>query len=103
MRSQDTGKEEAFRSDYGRISELRSILKSKEPFVALTATATEAVRKTIIKDLSMRNCVELITLPDKPNTKFSVFDISNDDLYETFSWLITELKMQQQNTQKVVI
>ena len=103
MRSQDTGKEEAFRFDYGHISELRSILKSKEPFVALTATATEAVRKTIIKDLSMRNCVELITLPDKPNTKFSVFDINKDDLYETFSWLITELKMQQQNTQKVVI
>ena len=51
----------------------------------------------------MRNCVELITLLDKPNTKFSVFDINKDDSYETFSWLITELKMQQQNTQKVVI
>ena len=46
-------KEEAFRGDYGRLAELRSLLHRDGPFVALTATATEETKKTIIKDLFM--------------------------------------------------
>ena len=38
----DSATEEAFRKDYGRLAELRSLLHRDVPFVALTATATEA-------------------------------------------------------------
>ncbi|KAK2554156.1 hypothetical protein P5673_024511 [Acropora cervicornis] len=46
----DTATEEAFRRDYGRLAEVRSLLHRDVPFVALTATATEETKKTIIKD-----------------------------------------------------
>ena len=60
-------KEEAFRGDYGRLAELRSLLHRDLPFVALTATATEETKKTIIKDLFMQHCVQIIGDPNKPN------------------------------------
>lgn len=85
------------------MSELRSILKQGLPFVALTATATAVVRKTIIDDLSMRDCVEMLSLPDKPNTRYSVSAIDSEDLYGAFSWLISELEIQQRNARKVLI
>ena len=49
--------EDAFLTDYARLAETRSILKSDTPFIGLTATATVEVRKTIIKDLAMKDCV----------------------------------------------
>jgi len=35
--------EEAFRKDYGRLKELRSLVHRDVPFITLTATATKAV------------------------------------------------------------
>ena len=95
--------EDAFRSDYARLAEIRSILKSNTPFIGLTATATEEVRKTIIKDLAMKDCVQLITVPNKENIRFSVSSVDIDDLAKSFDWLINELKSKQRNTQKVLI
>ncbi len=102
-RGQGNACEEAFRADYGRLSELRSILKKEVPFVALTATATEAVSKQIVLDLAMTGCVPIISLPDKPNTKFSVVSIDQEDLYGAFSWLINELDKSQLSAPKTLV
>lgn len=67
--------EEAFRKDYGRIGELRSLLHRSVPFIALTATATEAVRKTIMRDLHLYDCVSVLGDPNKPNIRYAVTEI----------------------------
>jgi len=95
--------EEAIRKDYGRLAELRSILKNKTPFVALTATATETVRKTIMNDLAMKDCVQFLTPPNKANIRFSVTNIDVDELYSSFKWLNEELRVKKLETQKVLI
>ena len=79
------------------------MLRRDVPFVALTATATDAVRTTIIKDLCMFGRVQLLTVPNKPHTKFSVETVNVDDLYSAFSWLIDELEQKQQDTAKVLV
>jgi superfamily II DNA helicase RecQ len=95
--------EEAFRAEYGQLSELRSMVRREVAFVALTATATDAVRKTIIKDLCLTDCVQLLTMPNKPHTKFSVESAVVNDLYSTFSWLIDELEEKQWGASKVLV
>lgn len=102
-RGHGTGNEDAFRHNYARLAEIRSILKRDTPFIALTATATEEVRKTIIKDLAMKDCVQLVTVPNKQNIRFSVSSVDPDDLEKVFHWLIDELKSKQRKTQKVLI
>lgn len=99
----DSELEEAFRAEYGHLSELRSMLRREVPFIALTATATDAVRTTIIKDLCMFDCVQLLTVPNKPHTKFSVETANVEDLYSTFSWLIDDIEQKQQKAAKVLI
>ena len=84
--------EEAFRKNYSRLGELRSILKRNTPFIVLTATATQSTKDFIIKQLVMRDCVQLITIPDKRNIRFSMSTASPDDLASSFGWLIEELK-----------
>ena len=46
IRGKDLATEEAFRKDYGRLAELRSLLHRDVPFVALTATATVDFQKS---------------------------------------------------------
>ncbi|PFX30038.1 Bloom syndrome protein-like [Stylophora pistillata] len=94
------GNKEAFREDYARLAEMRSFLKQGAPFIALTATATDAVRKVIIRDLMMKDCVQFITVPNKQNIRFSVSSVDPDDLETSFQWLIDDLKSKKRNAQK---
>ena len=77
--------EEAFRADYGRIGELRSLFHRSVPVITLTATATETVRKEIKANLGMTDCVEIIGDPNKINVRYAVISIDKDNLYRTFS------------------
>lgn len=79
------------------------MLRREVPFIALTATATDAVRTTIIKDLCMFDCVQLLTVPNKPHTKFSVETANVEDLYSTFSWLIDDIEQKQQKAAKILV
>ncbi|XP_028419193.1 uncharacterized protein LOC114544901, partial [Dendronephthya gigantea] len=99
----DSVTEEAFRRDYGRLSELRSLVHRDIPVIALTATATEATQKTIIKDLCMKNCVEIIGDPNKPNIRYSVKDVDHENLYDTFRSIIDELEEMHVNATKVIV
>ncbi len=83
-RDHGNGLEDSFRKDYSHLAELRSILKKNTPFIALTATATENVRNLIIKDLAMKDCVQLVTVPNKPNIRFSVTAVDSNDLSNSF-------------------
>ena len=72
------------------------------PFIALTATATEAIRKTIIKDLCIRDCVQILGDPNKQNIRYTVKDVDHKNLYDTFKPIINELEEKQINTTKVM-
>lgn len=95
--------EDAFRKDYGRLGELRSLIHRDVPFVTLTATATETVRKTIIKDLGMTGCVEILGDPNKTNVRYAMVDVDSCDLYGTFSVIIKDIEMNQNNATKVLV
>lgn len=90
IRGKDSATEEAFRRDYGRLLLCREV-----PFVALTATATEATKKTIIKDFCMRNCVQILGDPNKPNIQYTVVDIDHGNLYDTFKPIIDDIDERQ--------
>lgn len=81
---------------------MRSFLKQGAPFIALTATATDAVRKVIIRDLMMKDCVQFITVPNKQNIRFSVSSVDPDDLETSFQWLIDDLKSKKRNAQVLI-
>lgn len=83
-RGHGSGNEDAFRNDYAHLAEIWSILKRDTPFIALTATATEVIRKTMIKDLAMKGCAQPVTVPNKQNIRFSVSSIDPDDLIRAF-------------------
>lgn len=61
-----------FRPDYLEIPKARSLLDDP-PMVAVTATATPAVRKDILRLLEMPDAVEVVRGFDRPNLVWSVF------------------------------
>lgn len=85
------------------MAELRSLLHRDVPFVALTATATEETKKTIIKDLCMQHCAQIIGDPNKPNIRYAVVDIDHAKLYETFKPIIDDIDERQLSATKVMV
>ena len=61
----------AFRESYGKLFELRS-LASDIPVIALTATATQLTRDTIVSILHMEHFVEIKESPNKSNLRYVV-------------------------------
>ena len=60
-----------FRPDYRQLSELRTLFP-QVPVMALTATATESVRKDIVQQLALENCAEFVSGFDRPNLTYRV-------------------------------
>ena len=84
---------EIFREWYGRLGQLRSLLPSSTPVLALTATATKDVRNKITSKLQMQGCTLIEASPDRPNIRYSVVTVKSDHLL-TFGWLIDALKQE---------
>lgn len=61
-----------FRQDYDRLGELRSILPSPIPVMALTATASCSVYETAVAVLGMHNPVLISAAPNRSNLHFHV-------------------------------
>ena len=61
-----------FRPSYQRIGDFIASLPSRPPVMALTATATLAVRKDIASALGLRNPFQVLASFDRPNLSFSV-------------------------------
>ena len=60
-----------FRPDYRTLGELRHSLPSV-PFIALTATATQRVRRDIVSQLGLSGHQEFIASFDRPNLRYEV-------------------------------
>ncbi|ATZ45906.1 Bcsgs1 [Botrytis cinerea B05.10] len=60
-----------FRPDYKNLHELRGRYPGV-PFIALTATATERVKKDVIHNLGMQNCEQLKQSFNRPNIYYEV-------------------------------
>ena len=86
----------AFRSDYFKIAELRSILSDDEKVsvVVLTATATPDVDKQIRENLQMTIVTRLASPPDRPNIRYAAARMKIDAEDRHFSWLVEELLKQ---------
>ncbi len=91
-RGQSKGAVKAFREDYGKLSELRSLVRRDVPFVAMTATATQETRNVIICDLSMTEPVLLLADINRPNIRYSLVEIDHKSLYVHFKWIIDDLE-----------
>lgn len=72
------------------------------PMVALTATATLATQKTIIRSLQLYNPVSINISPDRPNIKYSVVSVKRD-VSVSFAWLVRELREKRTRTPKVIV
>ncbi|XP_019642067.1 PREDICTED: ATP-dependent DNA helicase Q-like SIM [Branchiostoma belcheri] len=91
-----------FRKDYKRLAELRSLL-GDVPFMTLTATATEEIRKDILSSLCMDLDTFTVSVPsNRPNIMYHAVPSSHDSRKE-FGWLVEELKSKGQSCRKYII
>lgn len=91
-----------FRKWFGEVSQLRSLLPSGIPFVALTATSTTFVHRIIIDQLLMENVAIIEASPERRNIRYSVVHASRD-LHDSFKWLIERLRTSQVETPKTLV
>jgi len=66
-----------FRPDYARIGQARRQIGSP-PCIALTATATDLVRRDIADQLDLRDPEQFVTGFDRPNLSYAVVDARRD-------------------------
>lgn len=82
----------AFRSVYADLHEIRTLAPSVK-MIALTATATEETKKTIIDVPRLRNVCEVADSPNKGNVTYVVTYMPNDsDVQDYFNWIVEEVK-----------
>ena len=90
---------------YGQLAELRSLWMVDHiiPYVAMTATATKTTTATIIRNLELRNPVQIIQSPHRANIHYSVIRMEHDNIEEIFKPLIEDLKANRYNTERTII
>ena len=91
-RGHSEGKTTAFRSQYGELAIIRSMVPSKIPFVALTATATSEIKEYVTRSLGLKDTVFIQESPDRPNIKSFVIHTKETKVKKTFAWLTSEIK-----------
>ncbi len=79
-----------FRPDYRKLGDLRRSL-AHVPFLALTATATERVRKDIVEQLQLRQPRQFIASFNRPNLSYAVLP-KRKDIYDTLADLLQKHK-----------
>lgn len=70
-----------FRPVYARLGEVRALVPSGMPVIALTATVTRAVQTDVKSKLEMSECELVCLSPNRPNIYFEVqprVDIDSD-------------------------
>ena len=88
-----------FRKEYGKLGDSRGYFPPCAHIMALTATASPATRRDVIKILGMKKPHMIIRCPNNANIIYSV-----DKKYAiVFKPLIEELKLKRMNMDKVII
>ena len=75
-----------FRSEYGRLHELRALIPHGTPYVACTTTATRSIKEEIISNLEMHACATVMTSPDRANIYYEV--LSRTEISKDLQFLI---------------
>jgi len=79
-----------FRPDYRKLGVLRGSLP-RVPFVALTATATERVRRDIVEQLQLNQPQQFIASFNRPNLSYAILTKGKDS-FETLARLLLKHK-----------
>ena len=81
---------------------MRSLIEC--PALVITATASRAARKKIKKRLAMIRSTDIVENPDRPNIKLFVQKVKSSALLSsTFSWLIEAVRLEKQQTGRVLV
>ena len=67
----------AFMRWYNNIQEVTSLLPSRTPFIALSATAMKSIKEKISSALNMEKPELLMASPERPNNSNAVVKMSN--------------------------
>ena len=92
---------ESFRTEFLRLGEVRSILPHSVHMMALTATASATLRRSVTTTLGMHNIALIEVSPDKANIKYAVSSFSS--IEESFMPLICNLARQKFEMGRVII
>ena len=83
----------AFRQWYSCLKELRSLVPSGLPFLALTATAFKTTKKDIFEVLEFKTPCEVVESPDRRNTVYSTQLMEKGrDVTDYVWWLLSDIK-----------
>ena len=70
--------------------------------LALTGTASEDMKKLIIKQLTMRVDTLVINIdPDRPNIRYTVIKTSKKDHLLHLQWLVNLIRMERETHPKL--
>ena len=90
-----------FRSEYGRLHELRALVPHGAPYMACTATATRSIKEEVISNLEMFACATLMTSPDRANIYYEV--LSQSEVGQDLQFLIDQLKKMRNKAPRAVV
>ena len=79
------------------------MLHKRIPFVALTATATTNTANFIINNLELTYPARIVSVPERPNVRYSLVKVNTDKLEETFMWLLQKLEEDGEKCKRYLI
>ena len=90
-----------FRPVYANVGEIRAVIPSGTPLIALTATATQAIRHDIMMKLEMSDCKFVHVTPNRPNIYFEVRPRTSIEV--DMAPLVLDLEKEKQKAQRVLV
>ena len=96
----------AFRTCFGRLQELRSLVPEMTNILALTATASKETIEKVKRVLCLRNVAEIVRAPHRENIKLVVQKViagGTEDIAAVFVKLISEIRQFKGETPRVII
>ncbi|XP_063055902.1 putative ATP-dependent DNA helicase Q1 [Engraulis encrasicolus] len=94
--------EQAFRENFAKLGELRSITKEGTPVLALTASADIKSRDYISSLLRMDGARHILASPNKTNIRLGLKKVPSKDL-DCLDWVVERLKDKGSTMQPILI
>ena len=94
----------AFRKWYSCLREIRSLVSTGLPIIALTATASKRTKQDIFRVLELSSPFEVVKNPLVSNITYSTQLIEKGkEFLDYFKWLIDEVKEKGTNSERVLV